>query len=122
MIWLVLALCSLAAAEFAMRLPLMASATRLAKVASKSFAVIGASQVSDHWKEKAISRYSRDMLVGSLKLALLSVALLSPFIVGTFAVSLLAPGTEDALYSWQGIAWCTLMATAYILVRQRIVR
>ena len=79
--WLVIVVCTMAAVELLLRLPIARSVTRLRETLARATATVRSSTVSDHWKERALTAYARRMLSASVTLFLLLLAVLTPFVV-----------------------------------------
>lgn len=124
MTYLAVCLICVVAIELFIRLPFMKYVGRLGEIGRKTTWVIGSSKISDHWKEKVLQRYSRDMAVCSISLGFFLVIVLG-------AVSLLSMGydlvastdspTLDYLMTVEGLLLATGFAFVYIYLRRRIV-
>ena len=66
--WLVIVVCTMAAVELLLRLPIARSVTRLRETLARATATVRSSTVSDHWKERALTAYARRMLSASVTL------------------------------------------------------
>lgn len=111
--------------ELLMYLPVAAEARRLARVGARAQQVLRSSRISDHWKEKVLLRYARDLLRASLCLTVLIFSAAAPLLV---VAALLQWAGVTAALSWLsspvGLLICTLMGTAWGLLRrqQRVAR
>jgi hypothetical protein len=116
--WLLAAL----AVEYFLRVPLVPAARALAALAHKSIRVVSSKRISDHWKEKVLLRYSREM-AGRTALVALMVAGCAPVIAvpalvldWVFAP---APPIVRSLTSVAGVAGMTAVACVYAVIRKR---
>jgi len=79
-------------------LPFGAELTRIKTVAMKSFAVIGSSSISDHWKERVVPRYSLLLIRSTFLLGFYLLLCVTVFAVSYLAVcSLLSYDLEQSL-------------------------
>ncbi len=122
MSWFFTALLTIFLVELFLRLPLLGAARAVARTGRRAAHVLGAKRVSDHWKEKATQAYAGRML----KAAFVLVGGLGLFVALGTALTLgaerLVPGTAAALLSWPGLFISLVVATAYVMARQRLVR
>jgi hypothetical protein len=82
---------------------------------------VGASGISDHWKEKAMGAYARTTFSATFLLALLIAAVIGvagALIFGFEAVGL--SGFFDFMLTWQGILFTIVAASAYAWLRGRL--
>ncbi len=125
MSYLLVILASCIAVELFMRLPVIAQAQRLFGTTRKAGHVIAAQTVSDHWKERVMLRYARELMMSSLLLILFIVgAVFVAVIPAFFAKAFVDPtlSIEHLFSSWMAIALSLLAATAYYVMRSRLVR
>lgn len=124
MTYLAVCLICVVAIELFIRLPFLKHVTRLGEIGRKAPQVIRSPHISDHWKEKALQRYSRDMAVCSLllgfNLAIVLAAVAGLAIAFDAAIKPVSP-TLDYLMTLEGILLATGFAFVYIFVRKRIV-
>lgn len=96
------------------------TAYALLATSRKSTRVMTSRRISDHWKEKALLRYSRTMMVSTLRLALvLAVAGLGVWGIAFAAERLAGIDLFGFLATWQGLALSTAVAMAYAAVFRR---
>ncbi len=80
------------------RLPLVPRLAQLNTNIHKAFHVIGASGISDHWKELVVPRYALSIMIGSSCLAVYLLAVLGMFVAGFVAAQLpFVDAPQDAL-------------------------
>ncbi|MFQ5622526.1 MAG: hypothetical protein ACE5FS_03930 [Paracoccaceae bacterium] len=122
MTWALVGLLTAVLVEMFLRLPLVAAARAVALTGRRAARTLGTRGASDHWKEKASRAYAGLMLKGSLVLAggLGLIAVAGTLL--TLAAERLAPGTTAALLSWPGLLLSLVVATVYVMARQRLVR
>lgn len=109
---------SLVLAEIAVRLPLADTARRLVRIGRKAMRTLGARSVSDHWKERAMLRYARDLMVASAQLAAFLVALV---VVAVFLALVLErgfPGFVGFAIGWTGLLVSLMAVTAFLWARR----
>jgi hypothetical protein len=124
MTYLALCLICIVAIELFMLLPFLKSVARLGEISRKSAKVISSSRISDHWKEKALQRYSRDMAVCSITLGFYMAIVFG--VVMALALALDAAiqpqvSTLDYAMTMEGLLLATGFAFLYIFVRKRLV-
>ena len=121
---LALGLICIVAIELFMALPFLKAVGRLSEVSRKATKVISSSKISDHWKEKALQRYSRDMAVCSISLGFYMVVVFGAVIALGFALdTAMQPeiSTLDYAMTMEGLLLATGFAFLYIFVRKRLV-
>ena len=121
---LALGLICIVAIELFMALPFLKAVGRLSEVSRKATKVISSSKISDHWKEKALQRYSRDMAVCSISLGFYMVVVFGAVIALGFALdTAMQPeiSTLDYAMTMEGLLLATGFAFLYIFVRRRLV-
>lgn len=112
----------LPAIEFFLRLPFLMHIRSTLAVARKSTGVIMARHVSDHWKERVLLRYARDMALHSVILGALFAGLAAVVVLPALLLDRLVapePTTLESLVSLPGIAAMSLVAVVYLFVRKR---
>ncbi len=117
---LLASLLALLAVECFIRLPFGREGTNLLTVAGKSVRVLGSKRISDHWKERVLVRYAFDTLKSSLYLALLLAGLLASLGAGGVLLDMWfdsEPTTIETLASPIGWVWMTVVAFAYLYLR-----
>ena len=93
-------------------LPFTDRVLRLTRDLKKSAAVIRSSRISDHWKQKALPRYSRNILLSSMVLALFIGILFPAFLVAYGLLGLLFIGDVRDVF----LTFNTLEAQFIVLV------
>jgi hypothetical protein len=112
------------AVELFMRMPVVPTANRLIYLMPKALRIIRSSKISDHWKEKVLLRYSRDMAVITLKITFFIVCIGLAVVAISFAFDQIIAGdttTLEYLSTWQGLSIATAASIAYYLARSRFV-
>lgn len=120
MSYLLVILASFIAVELFVRLPVLAQVHRLFGMTRKAGHVIAAPAVSDHWKERVMLRYAREILVSSLALVLfLLTALLFAVLPALLAKAFVDPkiSIEAMFSSWTAIALSLAAAASYYVMR-----
>jgi hypothetical protein len=124
MTYLAACLICVAAIELFVRLPFLKQVARLGEIGRKTKWVIGSSRISDHWKEKVLQRYSRDMAVCSITLGLYMAIVLGVVTVLAIAFdTVVQPDmpTLEYFMSTEGLLLTTAFAFMYVFVRRRLV-
>jgi len=124
MTYLAVCLICVAAIELFIRLPFLKHVYRLGEISRKTTWVIGSPHISDHWKEKVLQRYSRDMAVCSLSLGFYLLIILG--VVAALALAFDAVAhpdmpTLDYLMTLEGLILATVFAFIYVFLRNRLV-
>jgi hypothetical protein len=117
--YLGLCLICIVAVELFIRLPFLKRAAQLTDTR-----VIMSSRISDHWKEKALQRYSRDMAVCSLALGFfLAIVFVSVTGIAMLLDILIPPEVSSLNYlmTTEGIFLGTGFALVYAFVRKHFV-
>jgi hypothetical protein len=120
MAWALLVIGTLAAAELFLRLPLKRTGQGLLRLVGKAQHILRSSQISDHWKEKVLLVYARQLFLASIGIfglmlaALLPLALLAILATG-IGVDLAGRLTEPA-----GLVVSVAVAVGYVLLRRRV--
>ena len=106
-------LCSLSI-EFLIRSNYLLLISSLIKVSSKAFHIISNKNISDHWKENIIPKYSIQMMKYSLKMLLIFLFVISIFLL----VDNVNNGFLKFLFSWNIIIESSLFAFVYVYFRK----
>lgn len=119
--WLLTAVLCIVLVEVALRLPFLPPLRRLQRSSSRALGIVRARHVSDHWKEKAMAIHARRTFLSSAKIGLL-LALVFGLAAGlVLALDWLSAGFGDFLIGPVGLAFSLIAATAYVLLRRRVV-
>lgn len=118
--WVVIVLCTVAAAELSIRLPLRARLAILSETVERVAATVGSASVSGRQKEWVLHACARRMFVSSVVTFLLLLAVLSPFLVAVPLSALFDRDILEPVSSASGIAAATLVAAVYAILRVRI--
>ena len=124
MTYLALCLICIVAIELFMLLPFLKSVARLGEISRKATKVISSPKISDHWKEKVLQRYSRDMAVCSITLGFYMAIVFGVVMALGFALdAAMQPEvpTLDYAMTMEGLLLATGFAFLYIFVRKRLV-
>lgn len=122
MLWIFVLVAAVMASEAFLRLPLLPVIRRVAETARKSGRVLASKRISDHWKERALPRYSWIIGRGSVQFFALLMLALAPVAViglvfpgglGAWALALMRPAV---------IAVLCLVSIAYVWLRLRVIR
>ena len=89
----------------------------LKKVSKKAIYIILNKNISDHWKENIIPKYSLQMMKYSLQMLLILFLIIFIF----FIADNLFSGIFAFLLSWNGIIESILIAFSYIYIRKLII-
>ena len=113
---------SLVVAEIAVRLPLADTVWRLARIGRKAMRTLSARSVSDHWKERAMLRYSRDLMKASVQLAALLVVLVAVALALALVLERGFPGFLGFTIGWTGLLVSLAAITVFLWARHHGVR
>ena len=122
---LVASLLTLLVVEYFYRVPLVIHAKALQLISEKSLRLVASKHISDHWKEKVLLRYARDVAVHTAVIALMltgSIVLFvlpALFIDWMFAVN---PTTIESITTIQSMLILMLVAILYIPLRNHLER
>lgn len=106
--------------ELIVRTGFLRTAAGLLVISNKASHVLRSKRISDHWKEKVILRYSRDMMSTSLRLALvLAVAGGVIWAIGFCSERYAQINLFDFLVTWQGLVFTTVAAMIYVALFHR---
>ena len=94
-------------------IPLIKSLT---KVSKKSISTILNKNISDHWKENIIPKYSLQMMKYSLQMLLILFLIIFIFVIADNFFS----GFLAFIFSWNGIIEPILLAFSYAYIRKII--
>ncbi|GGY56926.1 hypothetical protein [Parvularcula lutaonensis] len=119
---LVVAVLTVISVELFLRLPILATIGTVSGSARRSFEVIRAKAISDHWKEQVLPAYSGRMMAGTVRLAVLLVLMFTPFILAGILSSLGGGELYAFMTSLPGIALSVVVAMVYGFARRRFVR
>jgi len=122
--YLALGILCVFAIELFFHLPVLDPIRGLINVSQKTVKVLSSSRISDHWKEKVLLRYSRDMALASIKIGLGLTFVLILVSAGALSIDLVLPGevtTLEYAVTGEGLLLATLISIAYLFLRKRIV-
>ena len=90
----------------------------LINVSRKAIAIILNKNISDHWKEDIIPKYSLQMTGYSLQMLLTILLIIFIFVIAdNFSNTFI-----DFMFSWNGIIESILFAFSFAYIRERIVK
>ena len=124
MIYLAACVLCVIAVEVFVRLQLLTQAGAIAEISRKTAKIMPSSRISDHWKEKALQRYSRDMAVASCLIGAKLLVLGAAVFVAGMALDHLAnlePGSLEFLVSVPGLVLATVVSIVYLKLRKQFV-
>lgn len=125
MIYLVICLLCLIGIEIFIALPFLRYINALTAVSQKAVRVTTSSKISDHWKEKVLQRYSRDMAAASLMLGFLLIVLFGIItLASSLADMILQPDLDTLQFfvSIPGLITATIFSVFYVSVRKHLVK
>jgi hypothetical protein len=124
MTYLALCLLCILTVELFLFFPILKPVVLLAEVSQKSLKVLSSTRISDHWKEKALKYYARDMARYSLTTAFWLVLLFAVVGASAWLLDMLmgkSPSIIEFAMTLQGMFLATLFALIYLYIRKRIV-
>lgn len=120
MIFIALLIATIAFVEMFARLRILDRATVPAELAQRSFRIIRAERISDHWKERVLPAYSLRMMLATLQLSGFLIIAFSPFLVALIIAKLVDLPLLAELASWRGILFSSAIAIVYLYIRKRL--
>ena len=115
---IVLFIICLLSVEIFIRSNYISSINSTIKVSNKAISTILNKNISDHWKEYIIPKYSLQMMKYSLQMLLILFLIIFIFVVAdNFFIGFLA-----LTFSWNGIIESILIAFSYAYIRKLIFR
>jgi hypothetical protein len=120
MAWMLLVAGTLAAAELFLRLPLARTARGLLRVAGKVRRTLRSPQISDHWKEKVLLFYARQMFWASLGVFSLMLTALLPLALLAALGTGIGVDLAGRLMEPLGLLVSLAVACGYLLLRRRL--
>ena len=87
-------------------------------VSKKAISTILNKNISDHWKENIISKYSLQMMKYSMQMLLILFLIILIFVIADNLFS----GFLAFTFSWNGIIESILLAFSYVYIRKLIFR
>ena len=87
-------------------------------VGKKAINIILNKNISDHWKENIIPKYSLQMMKYSMQMLLILFLIIFIFVIGDKVLS----GFLEFTFSWNGIIESILLAFSYAYIRKLIFR
>ena len=90
----------------------------LTKVSKKAIYIILNKNISDHWKENIIPKYSLQMMKYSMQMLLILFLIIFIFVIADNLFS----GFLAFTFSWNGIIESILLAFSYAYIRKLIFR
>ena len=85
-------------------------------VSKKAINTISNKNISDHWKENIIPKYSLQMMKYSMQMLLILFLIIFIFVIGDKVLS----GFLEFTFSWNGIIESILLAFSYVYIRKLI--
>ena len=90
----------------------------LIEVSKKAINIISNKNISDHWKENIIPKYSLQMMKYSMQILLILFLIIFIFVIADNFFS----GFFVFIFSWNGIIESILLAFSYAYIRKLIIR
>ena len=88
------------------------------KFSKKATSTILNKNISDHWKEKIIPKYSLQMMKCSLQMLIILFSIIFIFVIGNYFLI----GFLKFTLSWHGLIASILFAFSYVYIRKQIIR
>jgi hypothetical protein len=108
--------------ELFLRTGALQRAGELAAQARKAVAVVGSGRISDHWKERVLKRYSRSIMLETLRVTLLLAVSLAGAAAAYLLAGLALLGADrlgPTAYSWEAQLAALVVGVAYGWLRKR---
>jgi len=120
--WLLTVFLCACVVETALKLPLITVVSKIASFSIKAMRTLASKKISDHWKEIVMLKYAVILFKSTINLALLLGIIVLVVTVIIFTSDYLGSDLSEFLYSWVGMIFSTISATAYYYLRKKIVR
>ena len=88
------------------------------KISKKAIYIILNKNISDHWKENIIPKYSLQMMKYSMQMLLILFLIIFIFVIADNLFS----GFLAFIFSWNGIIESILLAFSYAYIRKLIIK
>tara|TARA_B100000945_G_C19817988_1_gene339230 strand:- start:48 stop:404 length:357 start_codon:yes stop_codon:yes gene_type:complete len=115
---LILLVICLVSVEIFIRSNYISLINSLVEVSKKAISIILNKNISDHWKENIIPKYSLQMMKYSMQMLLILLLIIFIFVIADN----LFIGFLDFTLSWNGIIESILLAFSYAYIRKLIFR
>jgi hypothetical protein len=119
--WPQVIIVSIVLSELFLHLPLLDNIRKISRVGSRSAGIMASSLISEHWKEKALKKYSCLLAVNSTSLLLclifLSIGFLALIAMSDWLIPTDAP-VLDAFLNWQGLGLAIISSLLYVRIRR----
>ena len=115
---LILVIISLFSVEILIRSNYIFLVNLTIKVGKKAIHTISNKNISDHWKENIIPKYSLQMMKYSMQMLLILFLIIFIFVIADNLFS----GFLIFIFSWNGIIESILLAFSYAYIRKLIFR
>lgn len=125
MIYLSAAITCVILVELFIAVPMMAAIQVLLHNSNRASKVISSAHISDHWKEKVLIRYARNIMLSSLKIAFWLLLVLALGGGASMLLDMLIQ-PEMATLAWlatlQGIIGATVFSILYFWLRSKLTK
>ena len=115
---LILLLICFLSVEIFVRFNYISLINSLVEVSKKAINIISNKNISDHWKENIIPKYSLQMMKYSMQMLLILFLIIFIFVIADNFFS----GFLAFIFSWNGIIEPILLAFSYAYIRKLIFR
>ena len=120
--WSILFVCCIMTVEFLFKSKFFSTVQKMNTTYHKIFWVLRSNTISDHWKEKVLTRYAFFIFCDSLSLFFIMALVFSPFLIAVYLSSLLNLNVSNVLTSPAGMIVTTLFALIYGYLRKNYAR
>ncbi|WP_119304845.1 hypothetical protein [Dongia deserti] len=108
---------TIAVAECASHLPLLAISRRFAGIFPRALRTVRNAKASDHWKEMALLKLARLSLISSGCAAGAILGIVALFVGGIYVLDLVSPRLWELAMSIEGISIASAAAILYLAAR-----
>jgi len=119
--WFLTTMLCVVLVECFVRLPLRPVLTVIQRTLHKATHTVASNAISDHWKEKAMRAYAGTMFLSTIKLAAFLSVVIGIAALLASLLDLAGTGFFSFLLGWQGIVFSIVAASAYAVLRGRLV-
>lgn len=120
MLWLLLAITTALIVELFFYLPVRRHVQQLINSSRKAVRIVSSNSISDHWKEKALLHYARQIFLFSIYLLLLLPIIFLPVLFADYIASILDRDFIAFLMTAPGVISSVVVAFIYIYIRKKV--
>ena len=120
--WLLVVVAAVLASEALIRLPALATIKAVSQASQKAMRTLKSGRISDHWKERVLPAYARQIGFGSVSFFVMLCLGLLPVLMAGLLYSGGLAAWAVALIRPEVVAVLCMVSLGYIVIRKRLVR